>query len=673
MAAPHQKPKLPALKPGVLDRLIERVAPQWALSRHRARITMAASGGYVGAGYSERMAYWQPGVADADGDSTRDLQELRARSRDLVRNSPIAGGAIETHVTYVVGAGLTLQSRIDAEVLGMDPDQAAAWQSRTERRFRLWAESTLCDVCDEQTFAELQDLAYRTRLESGDAAVVLARQERPNWPYTLALQIIEADRIANPQFAADRPGQVQGVERDANGAVVALHLCSHHPGTMLPGAAPTWQRIPMRGASGRRNVLLLKRKLRPGQTRGIPELAPIIGTLKQMTRYSDAEIDAAVNSAAQAVFVKMDPDSFQELFDDDAQAAITNTASRWDGSLRSGSAINLLPGESIESPNLGRPNPNFDPFMSAFMRFVGIGLNIPHEVLSKHFQASYSAARAALMDAWRTFKVRRDWLASKLCQPTYEEWLADDVAAGNTQAPGFFASAELRAAWCGSRWSGDGPGALDPFKEANAMGKRIELGVTTLADEIVAYDGGDWEQKHRQRSIEHHERVEAGLEAPVVIPVAPADQIGAQAGQQQDGADQLQPENPNDETGVENPAGAVPSEPSLAAVVMAQAAAVMALAVRDAAPLPINVAVTMPEIRPPEVVNNQGAITFNATFETPGGGSSTKTFQATRQADGSLLGEVSEVMSKSTTKTLIAKRQPDGSLAGIINEETGHV
>ncbi len=517
-----KKSSTSALQPGLLDRFIERVAPSWALSRHRARVTMAASGGYVGAGYSERMAYWQPGVADADGDSVRDLRELRARSRDLVRNSPIAAGAIETKCTYVIGGGLTMQSRIDAKLLGLDADQSSEWQTRTEARFRLWAESTFCDVYDEQTFAEQQDLTQRTRSESGDALVVLAKKPRAGWPFNLALQVIEADRVCNPNFAADSPTITQGLERDATGAAVAVHICSHHPGSPMAGGAATWSRVALRGASGRRNALLIKRKLRPSQTRGIPMLAPIIGTLKQMTRYSDAEIDAAVNAAAQAVFVKMDPDAFDELFDEDSKGGLIDQAKRCDGTLRSGAAVNLLPGESIESPALGRPNPNFDPFMTAFMRFVGIGLNIPHEVLSKAFQSSYSAARAALMDAWRTFSIERAWFASKFCQPVFEEWLADDVAAGFTHAPGFFADPAIRAAWCRTQWSGDGPGALDPLKEANAAGRRMELGITTLADETVAYDGGDWEQRHQQRTREKHEREEAGLEASVNAGVRPS-------------------------------------------------------------------------------------------------------------------------------------------------------
>lgn len=507
----------------MLERAIATFAPGWALQRHQARNMIALSGGYAGAGYSERMAAWQPGVRDADGDTARDLKTLRARSRDLVRNSPIAGGAIETQVCHVVGSGLSLQSRIDATFLRLSDDQADEWQTNTERRFRLWAASTYSDAADELDFFEQQALALRTQLESGDAFVVLARAQRADWPFTLALQILEADRACNPGFGQDRPDLTAGIERDAAGAPVAAHLCSHHPGSVVDVRSVTWSRVPFRGAqSGRRNLLHLKRKLRPGQSRGLPELAPIIGTLKQMERYATAEIDAAVNAAAQAVFVKMDADSFADLFDSDAQQAIVNQASGWDGNLQSGRVVNLLPGEDITAPELGRPNPNFDPFMSAFMRFVGMGLNIPVEVLTKHFQSSYSAARAALLDAWRAFSIRRAWLAAKLCQPVYEEWLADEVAAGRIAAPGFFADPVVRAAWCAAVWSGDGPGAIDPLKEANAAGKRMELGLTTLADETMALTGGDWQQNHRQRALEVRERVAEGLEAPVVTPAAPA-------------------------------------------------------------------------------------------------------------------------------------------------------
>lgn len=481
-------------------------------------------GGYTGAEYSSRLSMWQPGVGSADMDTVRNLRELRARSRDLVRNSPIGAAAISTPVTHVIGTGLRLQARVDARRLGLSLERAAEWQSDVEWRFAHWASSTYCDANDELNFFELQDLALRTTMESGDAGVLLADRERPDWPFRLSLQLIEADRIANPQQVADTPTMAAGIERDESGALLAAHICSQHPGAYLSRGSAKWTRVPFRGASGRRNFLHLKRQLRPGQSRGVPSLAPIIATLKQMDRYSQAEIDAAVNSAAQAIFAKMDPEAFTDLFDAPSQKQLLDKAMSWDGTVGAGRAINLLPGEDIVSPTPGRPNPNFDPFMSAFMGLVGIGLNIPKEVLVKAFDSSYSAARAALLDAWRTFNVTRSWFSSRFLQPVYEEWLADEVAAGRIAAPGFFADPLIRSAWSAATWAGDGPGALDPSKEADAIAKRVAMGLTTLAEETSQYDGGDWETRHRQRAVEVAARRAAGLEQE---PVAPSPDPGA--------------------------------------------------------------------------------------------------------------------------------------------------
>lgn len=524
--------KLP--QPNLLDRAIAYVAPRIGAQRMAARGMMAMQGGYTGASYRETLSMWQPGVGDADADTIRDLRELRARSRDLVRNSPIAGGAIETQVAHVVGTGLQLQCRINADRLGLTPEQASQWQANTEALFRMWCESDLADAMGELNFWELQDLAFRSRLESGDSFVVLAGLERADWPFRLALQIIEADRVSNPNQEADNDTLTKGIEKNERGAPIAVHIANRHPGRHLSAAKDLkWSRIAIRGSTGRRNVLHLTRKLRPGQTRGIPELAPIIETVKQLTRYSTAEVDAAVNSAAMALFAKMDPDTFGELFEADAQKKYIDAAQNWDGTIRSGSVVNLLPGEDITSPVQNRPNPNFDPFVQGMMTQVGMALNIPKEVLTKHFQSSYSAARAALLDAWRVFKIRRAWLAAKMCQPVYEEWLADAVALGLIAAPGFFADPIVRAAWCGASWSGDGPGAIDPEKEANAAGKRMEIGLTTLSEEIAGYDGGDWEQKHTQQVRERQARESDGLAAPVGMqPGSPGGAPAQQPGQQ---------------------------------------------------------------------------------------------------------------------------------------------
>lgn len=148
------------------------------------------------------------------------------------------------------------------------------------------------------------------------------------------------------------------------------------------------------------------------------------------------------------------------------------------------------------------------------------------------------------------------------------------------------------------------------------MGKRIELGVTTLADEIVAYDGGDWEQKHRQRSIEHHERVEAGLEAPLTAPV-PAGAAGMPLPEPMDGADgegadDLEGPTPAEDTGSEDPSETGPTEPSLAA-------AIMALAVKEtpAAQVHLTVEGAQISVPPSNITVEAPSVSFEAQMPEP--------------------------------------------------------
>lgn len=518
-------------EPNLIDRAILAVSPRWALSRMRDRTAMAlASGGYFGGSRRGRAALsnWNPGVADADGDISPDLVDLRAYSRDLARTSALAGGAINTVVTNVVGTGLALQPTPDADFLDLSEAEAKAWTAAVAREWKLWAEGTDCDITRTQNFYGLQGLAFRSALESGDV-FALPTMAGAGRPYKLALQLIEADRICNPGQGADKPDLVAGVELSASGAPVAYHISDTHPGARQR-TATKWQRVDAFGAqSGRRNVLHLFDRRRPGQSRGVPYLASVIEPLKQLTRYSEAEISAAVVSAAFAVFVRMDHEAFSGLFDDTSAAQYLNAATnaRWDGTVGQASlsgpskAVNLLPGESIEAPNLGRPNSEFDPFVTSILRQVGVGLELPFEVLVKHFTASYSAARAALLDAWRFFRGRRDWLQTVFCQPVYELWLEEAVASGRISAPGFFADPAYRRAWCAAVWTGDGPGSIDPAKEVKAAQDRIAQGISTIAAESILHDGVDWETKHRQRVRENDARNAAGLNADPAAPPPP--------------------------------------------------------------------------------------------------------------------------------------------------------
>ena len=56
-------------------------------------------------------------------------------------------------------------------------------------------------------------------------------------------------------------------------------------------------------------------------------------------------------------------------------------------------------------------------------------------------------------------------MAKEFCQPTYEEWLAEAIAIGRINAPGFFNDPVIRRAWSRSEWHCPAPGPVNPVQE----------------------------------------------------------------------------------------------------------------------------------------------------------------------------------------------------------------
>lgn len=499
-------------KPNVLDRFLGYVAPGTALQRLRDRTmlsTLTAPGGYKG-GKRDRRATknWRPGGNSADADLLPELDDLRSRSRDLARNLPVATGAIATNKTHIVGDGLTLNAQCARQVLNISKARAEEFNRQAEWEFALWASTA--DWTRVQHFAELQSLMLGGALESGDIFAIRRWRLDAGDVYGTKLQVIESDRVCNPHRIADTDTLVAGIEHLASGVPVAIHVADRHPGD-LRAKALSWRRVPMRYNDGRPIVIHLYDRLRPGQTRGIPYLAPVVEALKSLGDYTDAEVRAAVVSAMFTVFVKNAPD--QESGPLPTSDAATATG-KDEIELGSGAVVDLAEGEDIEIANPGRPNPQFDAFVTAFLRQIGVALELPFELLIKHFTASYSASRAALEMAYHSFRRRRTWLARNFCQPVYEWVLEEAVALGRIQAPGFFDDPLIRAAWCNAEWTGPVRISLDPKKDAEADEIDRRNGFKTSQQIMTERTGGDFEDKTEQIAREDAFRREQGVEQP---------------------------------------------------------------------------------------------------------------------------------------------------------------
>jgi len=502
----------------LLDKAIRWADPVRAAQRYRARMTLAVVGGYTGGSRTRRsLSTFKPAELSADAALLPDLAVLRDRSSDLVRNSPLAAGAINTVCTSVVGPWIKAKSNIDREFLGLTDAEAEAWEADAEFFWNMWADSPECDTTRTQNFHGLCDLVLRASLESGDVFSMLPFIERRGSPFGLKVTLIEGARVCNDGWKIDTLECAGGVHLDVNGSPTAYDVLKIHPGAVTLKNRE-WITVPAFGEqTGRRNVLHHFTRLRPGQNRGVPYFTPVIEALKMISDYTDAELMAAVVSGYFTVFVKnKDGSGADGLAAMSPTSEVGGSASDTDYKLGNGAIIGLADGEEIDTANPGRPNTAFDGFVRAIAEQIGVALELPYEVLVKHFTASYSAARAALLEAWRFYRKKRAWLASSFCQPVYEEFLMECVARGLLRAPGFLDDPYIRRAYCMATWYGVPMGHIQPAQEANAAQTRIEIGITNLEQEIADYNGGDWEDTHAQAVREKKARKDGGLE-PVVV------------------------------------------------------------------------------------------------------------------------------------------------------------
>lgn len=444
---------------------------------------------------------------------------LRQRARALYMASPIAASAIKTNRTNIIGRGLRLQSSIDKEVLGLTTEQAEAWQKKTEKEFALWASSKSCDALGLCNFNELQQLALQSWLLSGDAFALLERHKPSKMePYSLRIHLIEADRVSTPMsltkyLAYNRTTGFNevtgrwiydGIEVDAKGRPVAYHICSHYPGESKPECPEIkWQAIQARQKrTGLPNILHLMDAERPEQYRGVPYLAQVIEPLLQLRRYTDAELTAAVIESFFTVFVTTEEHQ-DDPFEEPKKTSDVVPSSAKEYNLGAGTVHVMKPNQSITSADPKRPSNGFEGFVKAITRQIGAALEIPADLLLKEFNASYSASRAALLEAWKTFRMRREWLAEDFCKPVYETWLSEAVALGRIDAPGFFNDPLIHSAWLGSSWLGPSQGQLDPVKEITAEILACSEGFSTHEQSTTKLNGGKWDSNIERLRIEN--------------------------------------------------------------------------------------------------------------------------------------------------------------------------
>jgi lambda family phage portal protein len=520
--------------PTAFERALAKVAPGAATSRmvSRVRFGQVANAGReasmlagegpkatqpegayatTGGGAGGWFRRWFTTPRDAAADTLPHLKELRAQSRDLARKEPYARSALHTKANRAVGTGLALSAQPRADILGWSEQQLADWRGTVQAEWSLYADSPDSDWLGQSNVYDQQWLVLLSALESGDSFTVLPDAASPvsHMPYRLRTQLIEADRVGNPLNAPDTAELGGGVRRSPGR--VEYFVYDRHPGSMLLRVIPqlySGRWIAAVGESGRRRILHHFRLDRPEQPRGVPDLAACMALFKQLGTYKDSEIKAAIANAFTAMVIETENGQAAPIFglqnpdpsDPTAMQATPQTVEAGPAAI-----IGLVKGEKIAPWDPKRPNVAFAAFAQAIVDQLGAGTLIGPEILGKKFNTSYTAARAAFLDAWTHIRMLRRMVVTTFCQPLYETWMSEAVVLGRVKAPGFFKDPLLRWAYTRAAWIGDSQGSINPKDEVTAFVTAIDARLSTRERATWELYGVDWTEIYGTLLAEHQQ------------------------------------------------------------------------------------------------------------------------------------------------------------------------
>lgn len=448
---------------------------------------------------------WRPQKGSADAQLLPDLGDMVARARDIDRNNGVARGARQTLIDNVIGTGPRLSMRPKWKTLKKSKEWAEELAANFETLHQAWWWSTACDAADRLTGDQLTALQFGQIISAGECTGLPLWIDDRGDGFATKIQTVDPDRLSTPPGVLESTTLRAGIRFGQYGEPLGYYFRKTHENDYATsvGDAFGWEYVPRYTGFRRLRVLHGFDPDRPAQSRGRPFLATILPQFKQIDRYTNAEIMAAVVNAMLALVIQtpMDHEQVMEFFNGDPKAYQAARSEHAVG-LENGTAISLFPGDTATSFLPQRPASGFGAFVENVYRIAGVGLDLPYELLMKDFsKTNYSSARAALLEAWRSFKRRRQLMCTQWLDPCARLFLEECISAG--KIPGVTLTEYYANRWAFDSWEWIGPGRgwIDPLKEIQAAKGRIDAGISTLENE-AAEQGDDWRAIMEQRATE---------------------------------------------------------------------------------------------------------------------------------------------------------------------------
>lgn len=454
---------------------------------------------YDAAGTGRRMAGWNT-PSSGPNNAINNPQKIRDRARDVVRNDWAGTSSVRVWANNIIGTGII--PRPTTKDLTLKAKLTELWNA--------WVR--VADADGVLDLYGLQQLVLRTWFTGGEAFIRLRpRRMADGLPVPLQVQVLEADMV--PQLDVDNyPGLPtgniirSGIELNKIGQRVAYWMWKAHPGDKQPSTIVYNEvvRIPADG------VLHIFEPNRPGQLRGVSEMASVLAKLRNVADVDDALLERQRLANLFTLFITKQLPS---------GAADAMTGLPYQGSLdeplagmEPGIAQELLPGEDVKFSDPPDAGANYADFMRVQHLGVAAGSGAPYELMSGDIKDVSDRTLRIVINEFRRSCEQKQWLIfiPKMCQPIRDAWAMAAELAGVLTTPEAVEAKKVR-------WAPQGWAYIHPVQDVQAKTAEV-LGGFRSRSSVITERGDDPDEVDQERADDLKREDALGL-----TPVGPVD------------------------------------------------------------------------------------------------------------------------------------------------------
>lgn len=451
--------------------------------------------GFAAARISRTEADWLATNTAINNELRSDLDKLRARGRDLVKNNDYAKKFTQMCGDNIIGAGgIRLQMRVQDKPGQPDrlANQAieAAWQRWGNECADITGQQSLRDMCTSMMGAMPSDGEFLVREVIGESA---------GNPFNYALQLIDVDRIDTQYNGVEpRTGNtvIMGVEVNAYRRPVALHIWTAHPQDYT-ARQRLRERVPM-------EELIHGYKVEHAeQVRGVPWMAPGMLSLHHLGNFKLSALLAAEHGANHYGWI-ISPDGEPPAgWTGDSEAGGKPSAGgRSDYAepapqvmySQPGVYDTLPAGYSVEASESKYPETNFGPFVKTTLQRIASGWRVAYHSLANDLEGvSFSSIRSGTLEERDRWMADQEWFIRVFMERVFGRWLLLALLSGQIRMPN---GSPLPASkidkfrtheWMPRRWEW-----VDPKSDTEANIAKVRAGLMSPQD-LSAAMGYDFE------------------------------------------------------------------------------------------------------------------------------------------------------------------------------------